>query len=354
MEPIKLNFPTPVDDHLPGVSVPGLSVGFVLLPGFTLMAFSGFVEVLRHAADKGDKSDQVLCRWKLMAADRSMLKASCGLEVRPEAALEDPAQFDYIVVVGGRVPRPLEYDRRVLDYLSAAQAAGAVLVGACTGSFALAKAGLMDAVHTSVHWFHYSEFQDYFPASIPVTDEIFIVDKGIITCAGGTSTMDLALYLVSRHCGVDRATKSLRHLISDQMRGANHPQIPLLHSDSKVFALDGKVRRAVFLMHQYIRAPLSIAEVAEKASIGERQLSRLFTKYLGVTPSEYYRQVRLEQGCWLLESTAYPVTQVAYETGFTDLSHFNRQFSQAYRMLPSQWRDQARAPSERAVNPPAA
>lgn len=313
----------------------------MLLPGFTLMAFSGFVEVLRHAADKGDKSHQVLCRWKMMSVDRSMLSASCGLEIRPESGLVDPATFDYLVVVGGPLPRPFEYDSRILQYLREAQAKGAILVGACTGSFALAKAGLMKAVHTSVHWYHYSEFQEHFPDSIPVTDEIFIVDKGIITCAGGTSTMDLALYLVSRHCGVDRATKSLRHLISDQMRGANHPQIPMLNGDSKAFAVDGKVRRAVFLMHQFIRSPLSIAAIAEKASIGERQLSRLFVKHLGVTPAEYYRRVRLEQGCWLLESTAYPVTQVAYETGFTDLSHFNKQFAQAYEMLPSQWRERS-------------
>lgn len=115
----------------------------------------------------------------------------------------------------------------------------------------------------------------------------------------------------------------------------------MLKSDAQAFSLDGKVRRAVFLMHQYIRTPLSIAEIAEKASIGERQLSRLFSKHLGTSPSDYYRRVRLEQGCWLLESTPYPVTQVAYETGFTDLSHFNKQFMQVYQVLPSQWREQA-------------
>src|SRR5580658_1388625 len=78
-----------------------LSVGFVLAPGFTLLAMAGFLDTLRLAADKDDRSRQLLCRWQIMSPDGESVTSSSGVAVNTHSAFCDPAKFDYVVVVGG-------------------------------------------------------------------------------------------------------------------------------------------------------------------------------------------------------------------------------------------------------------
>jgi transcriptional regulator GlxA family with amidase domain len=78
-----------------------LSVGFVLMPQFTLLPFSAFIDALRLAADEGDKSRQINCQWTLMAPNLDPISASAGVTIKPWETYRNPADFDYIVVVGG-------------------------------------------------------------------------------------------------------------------------------------------------------------------------------------------------------------------------------------------------------------
>ncbi|MFQ8431050.1 hypothetical protein [Amaricoccus sp. W119] len=82
-----------------------LKVAFILARRFTLCAYANFVDVLRLAADEGDRSRPILCSWKIVAADREPIVSSCGVAVQAEEPLGDPSRFDYVVVVGGLVER---------------------------------------------------------------------------------------------------------------------------------------------------------------------------------------------------------------------------------------------------------
>lgn len=330
----------PGDSDTSDITEPNLSIGFILTANFTLMAFTCFVEVLRHAADSGDKSKQLNCSWDIMSLDGLTVNASCGLEVRPWNHLVDPSKFDYVVVVGGILPKGLKYDHRLLNYIREVDDKGIPLIGICTGSFILARAGLLDNVRASVHWYHYQDFEEYFPNTIPVTDEIFIFDKGRITCAGGSSVSDLAVYLVERHCGKAWALKSLRQLIFDQARTPIHPQIPFLSNQLRSF--NSKLRKAIFLMEQNLRDPLTVQNIANRINISERQLSRLFQHQFTQSPSSYYRSLRLDYTCWLLLNTERSVSQVAYDCGFTDVSHLNKLFKEKYSLRATEWRERKR------------
>ena len=83
---------------------PDIRVGFILSPSFTLLPFAGFVDTLRHAADEGDRSRQVHCRWTILGATLDPVRASCGAEIRPWQTYGDPGAFDYVVIVGGLTP----------------------------------------------------------------------------------------------------------------------------------------------------------------------------------------------------------------------------------------------------------
>ncbi len=332
-----MDWRTCLEDDVGGADRPSLAVGFVLVPDFTLMALTCFVEVLRHAADKGDRSGQLLCTWTIMSADAATVESSCGIEIVPTSGLIDPRKFDYVVVVGGKLPPRLKYDGRVLSYLIRAKQDGVPLVGACTGSFVLAKAGLLKGVRTSIHWYHYEDFLSNFPDALPMTNEIFSIDRDVITCAGGASAGDLAMHLVEKHCGSERTLKCMRQLVFAQLRTAGHPQFLSLSTGG--IPRDPRLRKAVFLMERNLKTPLSLQDLSRRINISSRQLARLFKCQYDETITQHYRMLRLTYACYLLESTEQTLEQIAQVCGFTDASHMNRLFRGKFSMLPSEYRE---------------
>ena len=129
-----------------------LRVAFVLARRFTLCAFANFVDVLRLAADEGDRSRPILCRWSVLSDAMSPVASSCGVKVQPDARPGDPRDFDYVVVVGGLLHGGEAMDDASIAYLRTAAASGVPLVGVCTGSFVLARAGLMRGHRCCVSW----------------------------------------------------------------------------------------------------------------------------------------------------------------------------------------------------------
>ena len=81
---------------------PDLRIGFVLVPGFNILPFAGFMDTLRHAADESDHSQQVHCKWKILGPSMEPIPSSCGITIPPWEVYGDPTEFDYIVVVGGQ------------------------------------------------------------------------------------------------------------------------------------------------------------------------------------------------------------------------------------------------------------
>ncbi len=75
--------------------------GIVLLPNFTLTAFSGFVDMLRLSADDGDYSKPVRCAWSVIGETLAPVRASCGIQITPWETFDEAQPFDYVVVVGG-------------------------------------------------------------------------------------------------------------------------------------------------------------------------------------------------------------------------------------------------------------
>jgi transcriptional regulator GlxA family with amidase domain len=310
-----------------------LSFGFLLMPEFTLTAFSGFVDMLRLSGDQGDKSRQVRCRWTVIGPSRAPIRSSCGVTITPAAELGDPARFDYIVVVGGLLRGHPMIDPSIWGYLRQADQLGVTLVGLCTGTFVLARAGLMDQRRCCVHWYHASEFAEAFPSVQAVADELFIVEDDRITCAGGTAVIDLAAFMIRRHWDVVRAIKGSRQLVLDWPRDPRHGQLPF--EEERFDLNDMRLRRAVRIMNEALAAPICVAELAKKVNISTRQLYRLFRAVFRKSPSDYHRDLRLNRAAWLIGHTSRSITQIAFECGFADSSHLSRIFRQVHGISPS-------------------
>ncbi|RAH98818.1 AraC family transcriptional regulator [Acuticoccus sediminis] len=321
-----------------GMTQPRLSVGFLLTRRFTLCAFANFVDVLRLAADEGDRSRPILCRWSILSATMEPVRSSCGLAVQPDARLGDPTRFDYIVVVGGLIDEMDRLDAASVAFLRHAAGAGVPLVGLCTGAFVLHEAGLMQGYRCCVSWFHRNDFLERFDGLEPVADRIFVVDRDRLTCSGGVSAAHLAAYLVDKHVGRAPARKSLSIMIIDEVLSPDRPQ-PSVTDD--LYTVDPLVRRALGLMRETMAAPLPVTLMADRLGVSRRRLERHFQKTLGLTPHEAARKVRLGQAKQLLASTERSVTDIAAETGFCDASHLIRVFRAEEATTPEAWRRQA-------------
>jgi transcriptional regulator GlxA family with amidase domain len=225
-------------------------------------------------------------------------------------------------------------DAATTAYLRAAAAAGVVLVGVCTGSFVLARAGLLAGRRVCVNWLHYQDFLREFPDHTAAADQLFLVDGDRITCAGGRGAADLATLLVERHLGRAAAQKSRQVLLLDRTDKADtQPHPPVSHD-----VPDGRVRRALLLMEQHLGDPLPIATIAARLDVSPRQLERLFHAALGQRPAALYRMLRLRYARWLLDNTSRSVTDIALDAGFADCAHFSRQFKALHGMTPSDGR----------------
>lgn len=312
-----------------------LKVGIVLAPRFTICAFANFVDVLRLAADEGDRSRPILCSWRVVSHNLNPIPSSSGVPVQPEERLGDPGRFDYIVAVGGLMEELERAPPEITEYLRRAARAGVPLVGICTGAFILHRAGLMQGYRCCVSWFHHNDFLENFDGITPVSDQIFVVDRDRLTCSGGTSSAHLAAFLVDRHVGRASARKSLAIMMIDEAQDGDRPQ-PGLPLD--LATRDPLVRRALLTMQQTIDTPLTVAALAVRLKVSRRKLERHFTEHLGTTPSEAGKVLRLAHAESLLVRSDRSITQIAQDTGFTDASHFIRTFRAHHGQTPQVWR----------------
>ena len=241
---------------------PRLRVGFVLARSFTLSAFAMFVDTLRLASDELDRSGRVLADWQVLGSTRHLIKSSCGVEVAPTSDFVDPAQFTYIVVVGGllNVERPVDYD--TIAFLKRADAQKVPLIGVCTGSFILAEAGLMKNHETCVSWLHYEAFKERFPDLIVRSDRLYELDRTRGSCAGGSSAADMAALIVRQSISKDAERNALEVLQIERARTALdvQPRRPL-----DIDCNDDRLKSILIVMEQHVENIISLKKLADSA-----------------------------------------------------------------------------------------
>jgi transcriptional regulator GlxA family with amidase domain len=323
--------PGPARKLKPRQEGPRLNVGFILARRFTLCAFANFVDVLRLAADEGDRSRPILCNWSVLSDNMDAVPSSSGVTVQPRERLGDPARFDYIVVVGGLMDEMPSLGPAYTRYLQRAAAAGVPLVGVCTGAFFLHQAGLLDGYRCCVSWFHHADFLEQFEGLNPVADQIFVVDRDRLTCSGGASSAHLAAYLVDKHVGRAQASKSLHIMIIDDALQAEKPQ-PGITLDFKTG--DAMVLRALLIMQQNVDTPLTVEEIARRIGHPKRRLERHFRRELDISPQAAFLKIRLSLAHHQVTTSEKSVAQIALDCGFCDSSHLSRMFRRTFGLTP--------------------
>ena len=309
-------------------SGPSLSVGIVPMPDFTMLAFSAFVDTLRLAADEGDRSRQVRCRWRVMTEQGRPVRASNGIAIESDGGFVADA-FDYVVVVGGTLHRGPEIGEETRVYLQGAAAKGTPMVGLCTGSFVLARLGLLNGRRACVSWFHKAQLEAEFPALRVIADALYVLDRDRITCAGGTGVIHLASHLIDRHLGPGEAAKGLRVMLETGSRPGSSPQPPPALEGFGTVS-DPRVLRAMLAIEQTLASPIELEKVARAAGVTTRQLARLFQRAIAMSPRAFAHRLRAERAQRMVLGGRASMTEIAIECGYSDASHFARDYRRRY------------------------
>jgi len=302
-------------------------IGFLLIPEFTLIAFTSALEPLRMA---NRLSGRRLYEWTMVSADGAPVHASNGLVFTADLALADAGALDLMLVCGGEHIN--QYTDRALTAGLRRLAQGGLGLGAlCTGSHALARAGLLDGYRCTIHWENIASFREEFP-NVITSQELFEIDRDRYTCAGGTAPLDLMLNLVRRDHGVTLATAISEEFLCERIRGRHDRQrIPLRLT---LGSSQPKLMEAVALMEANLEEPMSLDELSSAVGLSRRQLERLFQKYLSCAPTRYYLDLRLHKARQLLLQTTMSVVDVAIACGFVSAPHFSKCYRDYYGKPP--------------------
>jgi len=318
-----------------------LTIGFILSRSFTLSAFALFIDTLRLASDALDRSGRVSADWAVLGSTPHLIMSSCGVRVAPTSDFIAPEQFDYLVIVGGLLDVDSPVDRETTNYLRTAAAARVPLIGLCTGTFILADAGLMKDHEACVSWLHHQDYRQRFPDHAVRSDRLFNFARRRGSCAGGSSSADMAAFLVRRHINNDAARNALEVLQIDRARVATdiQPRRPLVEDFEGVDdGADPRIRAAMINMEQHLEEAMSIDALAASVSLSRRQLERIFLSRIGISPAQAYNKIRLKKARLLLLQSDAPLIDIALDVGFGNASHFSRTFKRIYGVSPSQWR----------------
>lgn len=298
------------------------TIGFLLLPQFSMVAFSAAIEPLRLA---NRSASGELYRWTLVSPRGGLERASNGVAVMTDASLDPNGRLPTVIVCSG-IDGHWYDDPVVLAWLRHQAARGARVGSVCTGSHILARAGLLNGYRCTIHWENLPGFIENFP-DLAVTGDLYTIDRDRFTCAGGTAATDMMLALIAARHGDELARRVSQAMIHEEIRAGNRPQPGPMREHEAVFA-------AVEHMKANLEEPVTLEQAAARTGQSRRTLERAFQKYLGTSPARYYLSLRLEHGHQLLSQTAMSVTEVALACGFVSPAHFSRRYHERFGVPP--------------------
>jgi transcriptional regulator GlxA family with amidase domain len=316
-------FHFPVNDHNSTKHL-----GFLLLPEFTLLAFSAALEPLRIANQLAQKP---LYHWVVFSETGAPVVASSGVEVGVDKAITDIQQEDRLLVCSGNQGTQAASEKAVAALRKHARFGGK-FGGICTGAATLARAGLLKDRIFTLHWENQPGFLEQFPDLAPTMGR-FEIDGDLWTSGGGNAATEMMLAVIQRDHG-----RKFAIVVSDMCLSGSDFEARTVQRSSYARALstrNSKLVQIIRKMHENIEEPLSLEHLSEQIGLSRRQIERHFLQYLNETPNTAYRNIRLDRARMLLAETEVSVLEVAIACGFSSGSLFSRHYRARFGTSPS-------------------
>ncbi|HET6621044.1 MAG TPA: GlxA family transcriptional regulator [Dongiaceae bacterium] len=313
----------------------------IVTPNFNLAATAGFLDPFR-VSNYLDGS--ILFRWDLASATGGEIIASNGIGVRTRALREVRNQPQDIVIVSSSWAPETYNSAPFHGALLRWARAGATLGALDTGAFILAEAGLLKGKRATTHYEHIDSLRELY-VDTETSEDLFVYDGNRITCCGGTATTDFALHIIRSMHGDSLANAAARYLFHQSLRSQGTSQNP-----SSVEPLGSTapnvLKQAIKLMEGNLEDALTIPQICKRIRLSQRQLDRLFARFVRKSPVLYYRDIRLDRARSLVTQTDMRLSEIAVASGFASQTHFSRAYRERFGLAPRADRVEGRVPFE--------
>ena len=258
-----------------------------------------------------------------------------GSTVIPDGDLRLLARADTVFVPGWSGAAETKLDQMTLGTLRAAAGRGARMVSVCSGAFALAQAGLLDGLRVTTHWSLCDELARQYPTLTVDPTALFVDNGNILTSGGVTTGLDLALHLLRTDIGASLANHVARRVVMaprgdrEQAQFIESPPVP--PCDSALAAVQQ-------WMLAHLAEPVTVGQMADKATMSRRSFHRHFLNSMGVTPLAWLHQQRIHRAKELLETTHLSVDDIAAQVGLGTPANLRQHFRRATTITPTRHR----------------
>ncbi len=182
------------------------NVAVLLFQKAELLDFAGPYEAYTAASNNQERVFNTFS----VAETQEKILSNNGMPVVPEYTLENCPPVDILVVPGGQGTRTEVDNPVIIDWIQKVAADAELVTSVCTGSFLLARAGLLDGKSVTTHWGSIQRMREQYP-ELDVQEQVRYVDAGqIVTSAGVSAGIDMSLYVIERLCGTEIAGSSAR------------------------------------------------------------------------------------------------------------------------------------------------
>jgi len=306
--------------------------GFVLIPKFNMMALTTAIEPLRVANYLAGEN---LYDWCFISDTGGSVKASNGMSIETDSINNDIRKWNSIIVCGSWNAEQYK-NEHLFSWLRLQNNYGVTLGGMCAGAYVLAKAKLLSGYNATMHWSWIPGFKEQYPR-VTLKDQLFVIDRNRMTSAGGTTGIDMMLYLIESHHGVQLAQEVAEQILHGPIREQDLPQRKTRIGNQKI--LHPTIYECIVLMENNLEEILPIPYIANILGISQRKLERLFQKYLDTSAVGFYRILRLQFARVLLTQTSLSIREISIASGFSSFSHFSKSFTMQFDKNPSEYRE---------------
>ncbi len=292
-----------------------------------MMALASASEPLRAA---NRLANHTLYEWFLLSEDGGIITSSSGFETRT-VAISDAPRLDRLFVVASldiESKRP----KRILQYLQKLAVTGMPLGALSTGTFILARAGLLVGKRCTLHWEAMNQFAEEFP-DIEVTRDLYVRDGSRWTCGGGTAAIDLMLAQISGDHGAQLAADTAEQFLHTRIRGPEEHQRMAIQWRYDIH--DARLASAIAIMEQNLEYVVPIDDVAKQSGLSTRQLERLWHHHFKMTPQRFYLNARLNEARRLIRESSDAIAAIALRCGFVSASHLGSAYRRLFGCTPS-------------------
>ncbi|WP_336086189.1 GlxA family transcriptional regulator [Nocardia sp. SSK8] len=282
----------------------------------------------------------------LAAASMAPVTTSAGVRVLPDTTFAELAgrRVDTVVVPGavetdGERRVRAVVDPGVVDAVGELAKDARRVASVCVGAHILAAAGLLDGKRATTHWSTARQLADEHPDVLVDADPIYIRDENVWTGAGLTACLDLTLALVADDFGDELALRVARQLVMYLKRPSGQSQFSV---SLEPVSTTRRIEELRHYIARNITDSLTVGELAERAHVSERQLTRVFRAELGMTPAAYVESARVEVARHRLETSDDALPRIAAACGFNTVDTLARAFRRTLDTTPAEYRNRFR------------